>query len=155
MPKPGKPHRPLQSTRTRERDEAQSRTIPVVQEEVSISRVVEKTGKAVRVRIASHEETQQVPVTEILEEVFVERVPINQYVNERTGPREEGDVVIIPVFESVPVVEQRLLLKEEVRIVRQRREVQREEEVVLRKQTPIIERRASSQEEWSQDSPEE
>ena len=149
----GKPDQPRQSTRPQGENEAQTRTIPVVQEEASISRVVEKTGKAVRVRIASHEEKQQVPVSEIIEEISVERVPINRYVNERTAPREEGDVVIIPVFETVSVVEERLLLKEEVRIVRHRREMQRDEEVVLRKETAVVERRASGQEEWSQDSP--
>jgi UDP-N-acetylmuramyl pentapeptide phosphotransferase/UDP-N-acetylglucosamine-1-phosphate transferase len=41
-------------------------------------------------------------------------------------------VVIIPVSEIVFVIEQRLLLKEEVRILRQRREMQHETEVVLR-----------------------
>lgn len=154
MHPPGKSRRARQSARARGEDEAQSRTIPVVQEEASVSSVVEKTGE-VRVRVTSHEEKQQVPVTEIFEEVSVERVPINRYVNERTGPREEGDVVIIPVFETVPVVEQRLLLKEELRIVRHRREVQREEEAVLRKETAIVERRTPGQEEWSQDSPEQ
>lgn len=146
----GAPHRSRQSTPKPSEDEARSQTIPVVQEEASISSVAETTGK-VRVRMASHEEKQQVPVTEIFEEVSVERVPINRFVSERTGLREEGDVVIIPVFETVSVVEQRLLLKEEVRIVRRRREVQREEEVVLRKETPIVERQAPDQEDWSQD----
>lgn len=149
---PNDPNIPLQSTAPKGRDEAETSVIPVVQEEVSVSRIVEKTGKAVRVRIESHEEKQKIPVSEIVEEISVERVPINRYVNERSAAREEGDVVIIPVFETVPVVEERLLLKEEIRIVRHRREIQREEEVVLRTETPIVERRASDQDEWSQDS---
>lgn len=133
------------------KQEAESRTIPVIQEEASVSRKTEETGKALRVRIESHEEKELVPVTEIVEEVSIERVPVNRYVEERTEAREEGDVVIVPVFETVSVVERRLLLKEEVRIVRRRREIRREEEVVLRKETPIVERRASKQDEWSQD----
>jgi hypothetical protein len=153
MPPPGKPPSSRPPTRSQGKGKAETRTIPVVQEEASVSRVVEKTGKALRVRMDSHEERQRVPVTDIFEEVSVERVPINRYVNERTGPREEGGVVISPVFETVPVVEERLLLKEEVRVVRHRREVQREEEVVLRKDIPVVERRASGQEEWSQDPP--
>jgi stress response protein YsnF len=150
MPTPTKPQSPAQGRQTQGEKGAGARTVPVVQEELAISRVTEKTGKAVRVRIESHEERQKVPVSEMIDEVSVERVPINQYVDERTGSREEGDVVIIPVFETVSVVEQRLLLREEVRIVRRRREVRREDEVVLRKETPIIERRASNQDEWKQ-----
>ena len=117
-----------------------------------MSSVVKKTGE-VRVRIVSEEEKQQVPVTEIFDEVSVERVPINEYVSERTGPREEGGVIVIPVFETVQVVEERLLLKEEVRITRHQRKVRREEEVILRKDSAVVERRAADQEEWSQDPP--
>ncbi|HZX32807.1 MAG TPA: DUF2382 domain-containing protein [Rhodocyclaceae bacterium] len=127
----------------------------MVQEEATVSRVVESTGAAVRVRVASHEERQRIPLTEAFDEVSVERVPINRYVSERTGPRQEGEVVIVPVFETVAVVEERLLLKEEVRILRHRREVQRETEVVLRKETPIVERRAPGQEEWREDPPDQ
>lgn len=127
------------------------RTLPVIEEEMSVSRVTEHAGR-VRVRIESREEVERIPVTEIIEEVSVEHVPINRYVDERSEPRQEGDVVIVPVFETVAVVEKRLLLKEELHIVRHRREVQREEVVVLRKERPIVERRASNQDEWSQDS---
>lgn len=153
MPSPKHIKTPHQSTGPKGQAAGETRVIPVVEEEATVSRVSEKTGKAVRVRIASREEKETIPVTETVEEISVERVPINRYVEERTAAREEGNVVIVPVFETVQVVEQRLLLKEEVRIVRHRREVQREVEVVLRKETPIIERRASNQDEWSQDTP--
>lgn len=132
---------------------AETQVIPLIEEEVTVSRVTEKTGNAVRVRIASQDVKQRIPVSETVEEVSVERVPIHRYVNEHTPVREEGNVVIIPVFETVAVVEQRLLLKEEIHIVRRRREIQREEEVVLRKDVPIVERRASDQDEWSPDAP--
>lgn len=131
--------------------ETETRTIPVIQEEVAVSSKSEETGRAVRVRIDSREEKERIPVTETIEEVSIEHVPVNRYVDERTEPREEGDVVIVPVFETVAVVEQRLLLKEEVHIVRHRREIRREEEVALHKEIPIVERRASNQDEWSQD----
>jgi stress response protein YsnF len=107
----------------------------------------------VRVRIVTQEERQKLPLTEVIEEVAVERVPVNRYVSERSGPREEGDVVIIPVFEIVPVVEERLLLKEEVHLHRRRREVRHEAEMVLRTETPIVERRMPGQEEWNEDHP--
>lgn len=153
MKSPSKPNITRQSAESQDKDEAGKQVVPVVEEEISISRVKEKTGSAVRVRIESHEEMQRVPVTDIIEEISVERVPIKRYVDERTGPREEGDVLIIPVFETVPVVEQRLLLKEEIHVIRNRREVEREEEVVLRKETPVIERRRSEQDDWRPDFP--
>lgn len=151
MPKSGKPARSSKADRRRDDDQSRSSTIPVVEEEASVSRTTEKTG-VLRVRIVSHEEKKQVPVSEIFEEVSIERVPINRYVSERTGPREEDGVVIIPVFETVPVVQQRLLLKEEVRIVRHRREVRRKEEVAVRREEPVVERRAPDQDEWRRDS---
>lgn len=129
-------------------NESSTQVIPVVEEEVSVERVTENTGESVRVRIAVHEETQYVPVSDVLEELSVERVPVHRFVDQRAGPREEGAVLIIPVYETVAVVEQRLLLKEEVRIVRHRREIERQEEVVLRKETAIVERRGANEEEW-------
>lgn len=137
------------------KDKAEKQVIPVVQEEATVEHVTEKTGRAVRVRIAVDEERQRIPVTESIEEITVERIPVNRYVEERSAPREEGDVVIIPVFETVAVVEMRLLLKEEVHIVRRRREVQRDEEVVLRKERAVVEHRTAGQDEWSQDRPDQ
>lgn len=153
MKSPSKMTIPRPSAESLDEDEAEKQVVPVVEEEISISRVKEKTGKAVRVRIESHEEKQWIPVTDIIEEISVERVPIQRFVDERTGPREEGDVLIIPVFETVPVVEHRLLLKEEIHIVRNRREVQREEEVVLRKEIPVIEHRRAEQDDWRPEFP--
>jgi len=126
-------------------------TIPVVEEQAALSRVREETGAALRVRIVAHEEEARLPATDIVEEISVERVPVGRYVQERSGPREEEGVVIVPVFETVAVVETRLLLKEELRIVRRRRELTRLEPVVLIKETPVVERRRSEQDEWTRD----
>ena len=151
MPPSTEPHRPPEPDSSRDQPQRETSVIPIVEEEVSVARVGEKTGHAVRVRIESQEETRRIPVTETVEEVAIERVPINRYVPERTAAREEGNVVIIPVFETVFVVEERLILKEEIRIVRRQREAAREEEVVLRKDVPIIERRAAEEDEWRED----
>ncbi len=125
-----------------------SQTIPVVEEAVSVSRVREESGAAVRVRVRSREEKERIVLTDAFEEVTVKRVPINRFVSERSAPREEGEVVVVPVYESVAVVEMRLLLKEEVHLVRRRREVAREEEVVLRKETAVVERKDAEQGDW-------
>lgn len=115
-------------------------SIPVVEEKISIDRVSEPTGEGVRVRIEPREEKQRVAVSDMVESVAVERVPLNRFVSERNQPREEGDVLIIPVYETVTVVETRLLLREEIRVTRRRVEVPREEEVVLRKERAVVER---------------
>jgi hypothetical protein len=72
--------------------------------------------------------------------VTLERVQINRIVDAEYAPRHEGDTLIVPVFEHVPVTELRLMLKEEVwmRFAEteetsvHRAEVQKEELVVER-----------------------
>jgi hypothetical protein len=57
------------------------------------------------------------------EEADVRRVPVNRIVTEVPQTRQEGEVTIVPVLEEVLVVEKRLLLKEEIHIVRRRAQV--------------------------------
>lgn len=142
------PQKPGSPAATGSKADAGRLTIPVVEETLSVSRVSEESGGALRVRIVTREETQRVLVTDIVEDLAVERVAVNRFVSERSAPREEDGVVIVPVFETVAVVETRLLLKEEVRIVRRRREVSRVEDVVLSKESPVVERRLAAQGEW-------
>lgn len=54
------------------------------------------------------------------EEADVRRVPVNRIVSEAPQTRQEGEVTIVPIVEEVLVVEKRLLLKEEIHIVRKR-----------------------------------
>lgn len=116
-------------------------------------RVTEKTGQATRVRVVSEERTKRVPVVDVIDELSIERVPINQVVAERLPPRADGDALIVPVYETIAVVEHRLVLKEELRIVRARREVPREEDVVVREETAIIERRDTEDGDWHPEEP--
>jgi len=57
------------------------------------------------------------------EDVNVERIPVNRFVETPMEVRQEGDVTIIPVIEEVVTMQKRLMLKEEVRITRRRTEV--------------------------------
>lgn len=125
--------------------------IPVLTEELRVDKITEKTGRALRVRVTTQEETQRVPLSDHVEELSVERVPVNRFVDARVPVREEGDVLIVPVYETVAVVEQRLLLREELRITRRQRAVTREEEVVLRREVAIVERRDTPDGEWRAD----
>lgn len=75
----------------------------------------------------------------IMEDVQVERVPVNRIVDAAPEIRHEGDVMIVPVIEEVITVQKRILLKEEVRITRSRKELREERRVVVgRGQTRII-----------------
>ncbi len=73
------------------------------------------------------------------EHVEVERVPINQVIDQPAVTRREGDTLIIPVMEEVLVVEKRLILKEEVRITTRRSEVRDTQRVTLRREDTIVE----------------
>ena len=48
--------------------------------------------------------------------------------------RQEGDVTIVPIYEEVLVVKKQLMLKEEIRITRQRTREQVMREVELRRE---------------------
>jgi len=52
------------------------------------------------------------------EEVEIEHVPVGQVVRERVAPWEEGDALIVPVYEEQLVVVKRLFLREQLRIRR-------------------------------------
>lgn len=105
--------------------------IPVVREEVRVSKRERETGRVVvHVTPSVHDEPVEVDLAE--EHVDVERVPVNQFVTGPVAVRQEGDVTIVPVLDEVLVVEKRLMLREEIR-VRRRREVRHHvEHVALR-----------------------
>src|ERR1700760_134076 len=99
-----------------------SSTSDEASEQVRVSAVEERleggvetteTG-AVRVRKIVHEQMQPVSIPLRTEHVEVRRVPVNRPVEERFAPRREGNTLIIPVFEYVPVVKLQLTLKEEL-----------------------------------------
>lgn len=75
-------------------------------------------------RVIVHKRVEEVPVTSSVElgrdQVAVERVEINERIDSMPGPRQEGDTLIIPVVEEVLYTEKRLMLREEIRITKQR-----------------------------------
>ncbi len=107
--------------------------IPVIREEVAVSRrQVERGGVRVHKRVAEREEVVEQPT--FREEVHVERVPIGVPVAQEVGPRREGDTLIIPVLEEVLVVEKRLVVKEEIRITTRRVQETEQARVLLREE---------------------
>lgn len=124
-----------------EKESVPSDSIPVIEEKLKVGREVVETGK-VRITKRVHEEEETIGVPESREEVHIERVPINQYVDKAPpGTRQEGDTTIISVLKEVAVVEKRLLLVEEVHISRQKEKSISEQKVKLRKEEIQVDRR--------------
>jgi uncharacterized protein (TIGR02271 family) len=92
-------------------------TIPLVAEQLQVEL---KTVESGRVHIGTRVvQTEQV-VDQALrrENVEIERVSINRVVEQTVPTRNEGDVMIVPIYEEVLVVTRQLVLKEELHIRR-------------------------------------
>jgi len=115
-------------------------TIPVVEEVLAIETArVERGRVRVRKRVETREERVDAQV--VHEEVVIEHVPVNRFVEE-TAPevREEDGVLVIPLVEEVLVVEKRLLLREEIRVSKRRTTTSNPQTVSLRREVVEIER---------------
>jgi hypothetical protein len=121
--------------------------IAAVEEQVAVGVEKSETG-ALRVRRISREEEVDVPVTLRSEKAEVRRVAVNRRVEAEFGPRQEGDTLIIPVFEYVPVTEMRLMLKEEIHVRKHTLEEESVQTVQVRKDEVIVERREGRAGEW-------
>jgi uncharacterized protein (TIGR02271 family) len=105
--------------------------LELVEERLEIEkRAVERGRVVVRKHVDTREEIAEVVLHQ--EELSVERVPLGVPVDAAPPVREEGDVLIVPVLEEQLVIQTRLILKEELRITRRRREETFREPVRLR-----------------------
>jgi uncharacterized protein (TIGR02271 family) len=120
--------------------EREQAVIPVMQEELAIGTRRVETGSGVRVHksVEEHEARIDEPLTK--EEVEVERVTVDRPVEGPVAVRYEGETMIVPVVEEVLFVEKRLVLKEEIRITRRRRELHAPQRVSLRREHATVER---------------
>jgi len=113
--------------------------IPVIEEEAFLDKRVVETGKVrISKRISEREETIDEPL--FREEVTVERVPVNQYVDQMPQVRQEGDVMIIPVVQEQLVMQKRLVLVEELRVRKQVLETHQPQTVTLRREDVEVRR---------------
>lgn len=124
-------------------DDKQPVVIPVAREELSVAREVVDTG-VVRVQKVVRERVERIDEPMLHDEVDIEHVTINRQVDAPEPPREEGDVLIIPVYEEVVTVQRQWILKEEVRLRRREVQTRHREEVVLREEQALVERQAPS-----------
>jgi hypothetical protein len=101
--------------------------VPVISEEATVGKRTVEVGRTV---VAKTVEQEIQPIETVLthDEVSVERVPINIYVDAVPAVRVEGDTTIFPVLREVAVVVTRLLVVEEVRVTKRfARHVDRQE----------------------------
>jgi stress response protein YsnF len=121
--------------------------VSAVQERLEVGVDTVETG-SVRVRKVVHEELQPVSVPLHSQHVEVRRVAINRPVEERFEPRREGDTLIVPVFEYVPVVKLQLTLKEEVHITTTESQQEVVRQIVLASEELVVERREGADGQW-------
>jgi uncharacterized protein (TIGR02271 family) len=117
----------------------ESSRLPVMEEQLRIDIRREETGKVTATKKV-HEEDLIVSGPVYSDEVEVERVPLNQYIDTPPQVRHEGDTMIIPVVKEEVVVQTRLVLVEEVRVTRHRREQVVEKPVTLREEEIVVRR---------------
>jgi uncharacterized protein (TIGR02271 family) len=111
--------------------------VPVVEEQLDVrKRAVRRGGVRVRKRAYQQEQVVDEPLWQ--EDVQVERVRIDRPIDAPTPVRQEGDTLIVPVFEEVLVVEKRLMLREELHITRQRKQVREVRRVSLRGEEAFV-----------------
>jgi uncharacterized protein (TIGR02271 family) len=100
---------------------------------LSVDKRVHEVGRVV-VHVEPRVEQQVLELPLLEESVEVKRVAVNRFVEAVSPPRDEGDVTIVPVFEEVLVVEKRLMLKEEIHLVRRRVATRQRQTFAVRKE---------------------
>jgi stress response protein YsnF len=121
--------------------------IAAVQEELQVAVKTTETG-AIRIHKIVHEEMQPMPVTLRSQTVEVKRFAINRPVEEKFEPRQEGDTLIIPVFEYVPIITMQLTLKEEVHVTTIESQQEVFQNVLMNNEELVVERRSGMDGEW-------
>jgi stress response protein YsnF len=132
----------------------QSQTLSVIEERMSVQVTQYETG-CVRVRTVARIEAHDVPVTTRAKSVMVERIRLDQPATVELPPRQEGDTLVVPIFEYVAVTEMKLFLKEEIRITTVVTEATDTHRIELQHHDVIVERRAGIDGQWVADMPPE
>lgn len=115
--------------------------IPVLREDLQFDKRAVDTGRGVRVHRHTSERSEVVDQPLRRDELAVTRVPVNKAVDRNAVPaaRQEGDTLIVPVFEEVLVVDKQLRLKEEIHITRHQTEVRAPQTVTLKTEQVTVE----------------
>jgi uncharacterized protein (TIGR02271 family) len=135
-------------------DQIENISVPVIEEELEVGkRRVE--GDRVSVRTIPRERTEVVEQPLESMEVEVERIAIDREIDTAPEIRNDGDTMIIPIVEERLVVEKRLFLREEVHVHRRRVVTQFRQNVTLRSQEAVVERRDAASDRDRTETPQE
>lgn len=117
--------------------------IPIIEERAVIGKEIVETGKVrISKRVSEHEKIIDEPL--LHEEVSVERVAVNQFVDTPPEIRQDGDTMIIPVVEEQLVLKKRLFLVEEIHVRKQVVESHEPQRITLLKEEVEVKRSAVS-----------
>jgi uncharacterized protein (TIGR02271 family) len=122
-----------------ESDAEEPLVIPILEERAEIHKRKSAAGK-VRIQKVVREHKQTIDEPLMHEEVEIRRIPVNRMVEEPPTTRLRGGTLVVPVLEEVLVVEKRLMLKEEIEIVKKRITRQEPQEVRLRSEEVVVTR---------------
>ncbi|CAN5129248.1 hypothetical protein BH20ACI1_BH20ACI1_18160 [soil metagenome] len=118
--------------------------IPIIEERAVIGKKIVETGKVrISKRVSEHEKIIDEPL--LHEEVSVERVAVNQFVDTPPEIRQDGDTMIIPVVEEQLVLKKRLFLVEEIHVRKQVVESHEPQRITLLKEEVEVNRSAVSE----------
>jgi uncharacterized protein (TIGR02271 family) len=112
--------------------------IPVAEEKVQVNKRTTQTG-AIRIRKVIQEREEVVDEPLLQQQVNIERVQVNRFVEKPVAIRQHNETTIIPVMEEIVVVEKRLLLKEELHITTVTETVRKPQKVSLRNEEVKVE----------------
>lgn len=115
--------------------------ISVVEEFANVS-VERRDAGGVRVRLVTDEVNDLHQIDLSSERVEITRLPVDREIDAIPAPREDGDLLIVPVVEERAVVVTKLFLTEEIHIRRNRQTDQVQVPVTLRRQQAVIEQLA-------------
>lgn len=111
--------------------------IPLVAEELRVKKR-EVVAGGVRISKKVYRETKTVDEPLLREEIDIERVPVHRFVEAPEAIRQEGEAMIVPLYEEALVVEKRLLLREELVIRKRRTEIHTPKKVTRRREDVVI-----------------
>jgi uncharacterized protein (TIGR02271 family) len=135
-------------------DQTENVSVPVIEEELEVGkRRVE--GDRVSVRTVPRERTEVVEQPLESMEVEIERIAIDREIDTAPDIRNDGDTTIIPIVEERLVVEKRLFLREEIHVHRRRVVTQFRQNVTLRSQDVVVERRDAAADRDRTETPQE
>ena len=125
--------------------------IPLIEETFTVGKRVVETGQ-VRLVKTVHQDQQTVRIPLVADQIIVERVLINELVDEPPATRQEGNTVIYPVLKEEYVLVKRLRLVEEIRVTTRQVQTEESQIVSLRREEISIERTAADSQSERSDS---